>query len=105
HHPPHAPTTLFPLSLHDALPISTLSIRNIGFKHQRVLVPADQTTVQVSLEQDVFNLEAVVVTGQATGVEQRNLANAVTVVNADQDRKSTRLNSSHGSISYAVFCL
>src|SRR5207245_11722467 len=22
----------------------------------------------------------------------------------DQDRKSTRLNSSHGSISYAVFC-
>src|SRR5207245_4341632 len=24
---------------------------------------------------------------------------------ATQDRKSTRLNSSHGSISYAVFCL
>src|SRR5207245_9419887 len=23
----------------------------------------------------------------------------------DEDRKSTRLNSSHGSISYAVFCL
>src|SRR2546429_4407016 len=26
-------------------------------------------------------------------------------VSADQDRKSTRLNSSHGYISYAVFCL
>src|SRR5207245_8432303 len=25
--------------------------------------------------------------------------------NPRQDRKSTRLNSSHGSISYAVFCL
>src|SRR5207245_10856294 len=25
--------------------------------------------------------------------------------NASKDRKSTRLNSSHGSISYAVFCL
>src|SRR5208282_487174 len=25
--------------------------------------------------------------------------------NATEDRKSTRLNSSHGSISYAVFCL
>src|SRR2546429_2351797 len=25
--------------------------------------------------------------------------------NWDQDRKSTRLNSSHGYISYAVFCL
>src|SRR3989337_3983285 len=24
---------------------------------------------------------------------------------SNQDRKSTRLNSSHGSISYAVFCL
>src|SRR2546422_5349870 len=26
-------------------------------------------------------------------------------LSADQDRKSTRLNSSHGYISYAVFCL
>src|SRR3989449_6029689 len=26
-------------------------------------------------------------------------------VNASEDRKSTRLNSSHGYISYAVFCL
>src|SRR2546427_5621311 len=31
---------------------------------------------------------------------------SVTVgVNCDQDRKSTRLNSSHDQISYAVFCL
>src|SRR5207245_10712195 len=29
----------------------------------------------------------------------------VTVRVPAQDRKSTRLNSSHGSISYAVFCL
>src|SRR3989337_2607344 len=27
------------------------------------------------------------------------------LVNRSRDRKSTRLNSSHGSISYAVFCL
>src|SRR5258707_11333978 len=27
------------------------------------------------------------------------------VVNRDLDRKSTRLNSSHANISYAVFCL
>src|SRR5688572_32346665 len=27
------------------------------------------------------------------------------VVDHDQDRKSTRLNSSHSQISYAVFCL
>src|ERR1039458_10269127 len=29
----------------------------------------------------------------------------VVVLHADQDRKSTRLNSSHLGISYAVFCL
>src|SRR5256885_10006246 len=29
----------------------------------------------------------------------------VTVIIVDQDRKSTRLNSSHLVISYAVFCL
>src|SRR5690348_17531489 len=30
---------------------------------------------------------------------------AAAVVDHDRDRKSTRLNSSHPSISYAVFCL
>src|SRR2546422_7854815 len=30
---------------------------------------------------------------------------AATVVTVEKDRKSTRLNSSHGYISYAVFCL
>src|SRR5207245_6986487 len=32
-------------------------------------------------------------------------ADAVAIHELFQDRKSTRLNSSHGSISYAVFCL
>src|SRR2546427_8450408 len=30
---------------------------------------------------------------------------AVSIAIADEDRKSTRLNSSHSQISYAVFCL
>src|SRR2546422_7018159 len=30
---------------------------------------------------------------------------AISVVSVRRDRKSTRLNSSHGYISYAVFCL
>jgi TonB-dependent starch-binding outer membrane protein SusC len=62
----------------------TLQVRSVGFRHRQVAVAADQTSVDVGLEQDVFNLEAVVVTGQATAVEQRNLANAVTTVNAEQ---------------------
>src|SRR5699024_12250566 len=43
--------------------------------------------------------EPVVVRGASALLE--NLARAA----VDQDRKSTRLNSSHVSISYAVFCL
>ena len=60
----------------------TLLIRGIGYKRSTVQVAADQNTVDVRLEPDVFNLEAVVVTGQATGVEKRNVPNAVGTVPA-----------------------
>src|SRR3712207_8086371 len=44
----------------------------------------------------------------AAEVEQEALAasdNMKHVANIKQDRKSTRMNSSHANISYAVFCL
>jgi TonB-linked SusC/RagA family outer membrane protein len=62
----------------------TLLVRGVGYRSRRVPVAADASSATVSLEPDVFNLEAVVVTGQATGVEQRNLANAVTTVPIEQ---------------------
>src|SRR5207245_6863575 len=34
-----------------------------------------------------------------------HFARMLDALREDRDRKSTRLNSSHGSISYAVFCL
>src|SRR5215470_10350652 len=37
--------------------------------------------------------------------QRRRLAHRRGVQHRRQDRKSTRLNSNHGSISYAVFCL
>src|SRR5438552_19130027 len=40
-----------------------------------------------------------------TCAKQGQVASMETVLNADGDRKSTRLNSSHQIISYAVFCL
>ncbi|HTH65109.1 MAG TPA: TonB-dependent receptor plug domain-containing protein [Gemmatimonadales bacterium] len=58
--------------------------RSIGYKRKQVQVAADQATADIALDQDIFNLEAVVVTGQATSVEQKNLANAVTSVTAAQ---------------------
>src|SRR5690606_40675540 len=36
---------------------------------------------------------------------RQNLIHQEQIIGVDQDRKSTRLNSSHVKISYAVFCL
>src|SRR5262245_30378401 len=59
-----------------------LTVRSIGFKRQDVAVAANQNSVVVGLDRDFFQLEAIVVTGQATGIERRNLANAVSTVQA-----------------------
>src|SRR5438045_4179608 len=65
-----------------------LQVRSIGFKRRDVPVSAAQSVVQVNLERDYFQLEAIVVTGQATGIERKNLANAVASVNAEQLTKA-----------------
>src|SRR3989442_5900862 len=60
----------------------TLLFRSVGYKRRTVAVAADQNRVDATLEPDVFNLEAVVITGQATGVEKRFAPNAVATVGA-----------------------
>jgi len=45
----------------------TLSIRSIGFKRREVSIPANENAIPVLLTRDYFQLEAIVVTGQATG--------------------------------------
>jgi hypothetical protein len=62
----------------------TLTIRAIGFKRDSVVVPALEQTVAIALEPDPFKLEEVVVTGQSTGIEKRNLPNAVATVSASE---------------------
>src|SRR3712207_8379214 len=58
---------------------------------------------RIDLEPELFseNLEAMV---HVERFEQTLLHGDV-VAEAERDRKSTRLNSSHANISYAVFCL
>src|SRR2546422_6577575 len=73
-----ATTEIYTLSLHDALPISAV---HRGELHEG----------GASLARRAVHLVA---------SEHLDLA-----VVEPQDRKSTRLNSSHGYISYAVFCL
>ena len=62
----------------------TLIIRAIGFKRDSVVAPALERTVAIALEPDPFKLEEVVVTGQSTGIEKRNLPNAVATVSASE---------------------
>src|SRR5207245_10268187 len=78
---PPAPPSLYPLSLHDALPILALLAEHPGDGVHHVRFPA-------AIRSDD--------TRRPRAAESHHRA---------LDRKSTRLNSSHGSISYAVFCL
>src|SRR5699024_11741666 len=84
--PVSATTEISPLSLHDALPISDGTVPMLpGRFSVPVMCGAAGSLDGVSTLDDVAAL-----------VAQRP---------ARPDRKSTRLNSSHVSISYAVFCL
>src|SRR5687768_18551852 len=90
----HTPTTLiYTLSLHDALPIfSRLLLLGVG--DQRVLHFLERHQHGRAVREQRLFLRLVLhadVGANPPGVEE--------------DRKSTRLNSSHGYISYAVFCL
>src|SRR3712207_8654524 len=89
-----ATTEIYTLSLHDALPISSLStlvvfhvavqasphrfLERLCFVHCLILAPWSQMGCPCMFE----------------------LGSGLSI-----DRKSTRLNSSHANISYAVFCL
>jgi TonB-linked SusC/RagA family outer membrane protein len=60
----------------------TLRIQRIGYRTAEVNVPADQASVTVELRTDLLQLEELVVTGRATALERRSVANAISTVNA-----------------------
>jgi TonB-linked SusC/RagA family outer membrane protein len=62
----------------------TLVVRAIGYKRQQVPVSSAQSTADVALDPDVFKLEEIVITGQASGVERQNLPNAVATVSGEE---------------------
>ena len=68
------------------LPAGNVELRfeSFGYKTQTVSVSAGTSTLQVVMDDDVLNLEGIVVTGQATSVARRNLANAVSTVTSAQ---------------------
>src|SRR5947209_14162691 len=77
-----APTEIYTLSLHDALPIYRLArYRAAG-------------------------LDLPIISPRPAGPDPRaSVLDTIRALAPTGDRKSTRLNSSHANISYAVFCL
>jgi TonB-linked SusC/RagA family outer membrane protein len=62
----------------------TLAVRSLGYAPKNIVVGVSTDSVSIALARDNFQLEALVITGQATGVEKRNLANAITTVDATE---------------------
>src|SRR5437899_969682 len=97
-------TQIYTLSLHDALPISMSQTQ--GEKGIDVALAVDALQVGLDGKIDI----AVLVTGDGDFVPLVRALNkrGVRVLDVyfefQTDRKSTRLNSSHLGISYAVFC-
>src|SRR5204862_7349696 len=89
-----ATTEIYTLSLHDALPIYRVRLRLEG---NPLVLDGEQLgrVVDGAVPVVVVADRAVEEMVAEDAVERREL----------QDRKSTRLNSSHVEISYAVFCL
>src|SRR5688572_13749496 len=73
-----ATTEIYTLSLHDALPISS----------------SGQLSIESTIASPSLSRSNVI-----------KMSSLVFARDKDGDRKSTRLNSSHSQISYAVFCL
>src|SRR3712207_8553214 len=76
-------TEIYTLSLHDALPI----VRGVVYPERRASARRHHAAQERALGSAML------------------LPPAVGPLMPETDRKSTRLNSSHANISYAVFCL
>src|SRR3712207_6881014 len=87
-----ATTEIYTLSLHDALPISRQQLRPQAPRSGWVRVRAYRAARQQPDRR--WDELARWVRARERAVRRRRI-----------DRKSTRLNSSHANISYAVFCL
>src|SRR5688572_32253367 len=83
-----ATTETYTLSLHDALPIFRYVSQVVEDRSGELVPVTGGARLQITLNAPAHD-------------EEYN----PTVAPGPEDRKSTRLNSSHSQISYAVFCL
>src|SRR2546422_5061796 len=86
-----ATTEIYTLSLHDALPILAGEERARQQLHEREIQRAQRSSTHAGFARQLRRIE--------------RAGSGIISAEVRGDRKSTRLNSSHGYISYAVFCL
>src|SRR5690606_40145329 len=100
----HAPAETAPVALHAALPVSGVgfTLTSAGRRLLSCAPAADQAERFYQIYGDRRDLIPVSREGGGLRVEGYI---APLAENGPLDRKSTRLNSSHVKISYAVFCL
>src|SRR3712207_8298132 len=87
-----ATTEIYTLSLHDALPICWHTAKDLRWPEHVTPLPA--YSPERNPPERVWEF-----------LRQHHLALRRFLDYPARDRKSTRLNSSHANISYAVFCL
>src|SRR5690606_42126639 len=91
-------TYIYTLSLHDALPIfedgSYIRLKTVSFSYS---LPKKWI--------GALSLKNVILSATAQNLHTWTNYSGMDPEVSTQDRKSTRLNSSHVKISYAVFCL
>src|SRR5690606_41824165 len=98
-----SPISSYSPSLHDALPILTALRDRIALLEERLAeqesLHAELAGANIALRDSLYRAERVLRVREA---QMRALQDDLRAL---KDRKSTRLNSSHVKMSYAVFCL
>src|SRR5207244_11341154 len=97
------PTENAILSLHDALPISPVELTHECLSRIERLNPKLNAFITVTADSALAEARQAEAEIQHDG--WRGPLHGIPIALKDLDRKSTRLNSSHQIISYAVFCL
>src|SRR5205085_11816643 len=100
-----APTAVYTLSLHDALPISRGAVDD---KAEGAIWVDTLARFREENYRPLRTVKLALTCGEETSGAlngaQWLTQNRRDLIDAALDRKSTRLNSSHSQISYAVFC-
>src|SRR5206468_6508643 len=101
---PTATSVIYPLSLHDALPIFEVCSPRLQDSFGLLGCFAEEMPACPAMPGFSHRFQVSVARRPVSGVSNTGFrAQEIDILPGD--RKSTRLNSSHDQISYAVFCL